>query len=167
MFSQEFSLFVVFTLCPFPLSAQSLIARWSPCTCGIAVFRSYSYTPDCLFLRLQIQTCNWLHDEISLELKANGLVVKRFASSPLFWCGGLWWFFVPCWVTILSGKWNLELSTGQEDPTSPEAKFIQAFLCARQMSCSIYAERNTPVYCVGFLPTPILSFPYFNLVCLY
>lgn len=75
--------------------------------------------------------------------------------------------FVPCWVTILSGKWNLELSTGQEDPTSPEAKFIQAFLCARQMSCSIYAERNTPVYCVGFLPTPILNFPYFNLVCLY
>lgn len=63
-----------------------------------------------------------------------------------FRCSGLRWIqtFVPCWVTILLGKWNLELSEGQEDPTSPEAKFIQAFL-----STLHYAQRNNQ--CCVFL----------------
>lgn len=122
--------------------------------------------------RKALWICDWLHDEIWLELKSKWVCGQEAASSPLFWCSELWWSktFVPCWVTILLGKWNLELSTGQEDPTSPEAKFIQAFLYAVQMSCSIYAERNNPVYCCfpnphTYIP-PLKSF-FLSEVCLY
>lgn len=62
------------------------------------------------------------------------------ANSSLFWRSGRRWSKSggPCWVTILSGKWNLQLSGTQEDPTSPRAKFIQAFLCGAGSSRFIW-----------------------------
>lgn len=73
------------------------------------------------------------------------------ANNPLFWCSGLRWAksVVPCWVTILLGKWNLELSAAQEDPTSPEAKFIQAFLCGLQSSRFIHNHTPSPFLLVS------------------
>lgn len=83
--------------------------------------------------RKSIWTTDCLRDDTSSELGINRFLVTRLPvfCQPLFWCSGLWWsaMIVPCWVTILLGKWNLDLSTGQEDPTPPAAKFIQAFLC--------------------------------------
>lgn len=59
--------------------------------------------------------------------------------------------FVACWVTILLGKWNLKLSTGQRDPASPpQIQCIQAFLWVFQLSCIIYGK--TPVLVLFFYP---------------
>lgn len=153
MFSQEFSLFVVFALCPFPLSAHSLIARRSPCTCGITVFRSYSHTPDCLFLWLQIQTSNWLHDEISLELKGNELVVKRFAGSPLFWCGGLWWFknFCPLLSHHPVGEMKPGIIYRTRGPHFPWSKVYSGFpVCTSDVLLYICWKKYPSVLCWFF-----------------
>lgn len=110
-----------------------------------------------------------------LEPKSKtSLWFKRLPAGHCFGavaCGGLK-TFVPCWVTILLGKWNLELSPGQEDPTSPEAKFIQPFLCMHFKCPALYMLKEITQFICCFFKSTYSFFFYLNLpflseVCLH
>lgn len=112
-----------------------VIRRATPVFASQETFSTWPHSTP--VARKSVTTTGSLLDDTSSEQSTNRFLVTSLPAfcQPLFWCSGLWWseVIVPCWVTILLGKWNLDLSTGQEDPTSPEAKFIQAFLCGVQM----------------------------------
>lgn len=79
--------------------------------------------------------------------KAKRFVVLRGCRQAIVLVQPLvmvWNFFVACWVTILLGKWNLKLSTGQEDPTSPQSRVYSGFPVSTSAVLLYVRNRKNP-----------------------